>query len=114
MKYLLKYKETEVGTVEGREEDFLNLWGSFSKNANLKNESLLKFISLSIRESGLIEEDYLRDISNDLDSLEVELKPFKYFIESEDWKLIKETGEELNILAPSFKPDNSIVWRWRI
>jgi len=84
MKYLLKYKQIEVGTVEGIEEDFLNLWGSFSKSESLRDEVLLKFICLSIRESSLIEEDHLRDTSEDLARLEADIEPFEHFVESED------------------------------
>ena len=54
------------------------------------------------------------DITDELKVLEQEIKPYMYFIESEDWILVSENKDKLNILVPSFKSDNSIVWRWRI
>ena len=69
---------------------------------------------MSIKESDLIELDYLQDITDELKALEQEIKPYMYFIESDDWILVSENKDELNILVPSFKSDNSIVWRWRV
>ncbi len=114
MKYLLKYKEIEVGSIEGTDQDFLNLWGSFAQNKDIEDPALLTFLDLSIRESELIDQEHLINISSDLDKLAIEMEPFMYFIESEEWKLVTEKDEVLDILVPSFKPDKSIVWRWRI
>lgn len=120
MKYLLKYKDIDVGILEGKEEDFLNLWGSFKVNiqtfapASGEVKRLKEYIELSIRESELAERDHLEDLTEQYISLEREVEPYLDILESEEWVLIDEGGNNLKILSPSFKPDNSIVWRWRV
>ena len=114
MKYLLKYKEVEVGEVILQEEDFLNMWGSFKINDSLDNEDILNLVSLSKRESDLIEEDHLRDIDEELSIVSDNMEPYTYLIDSEDWVLINNEGDTLPILVPSFKSDDSLVWRWQV
>ena len=114
MKYLLKYKEVEVGEVILQEEDFLNMWGSFRINDSLDNEDILNLVSLSKRESDLIEEDHLRDIDEELSIVSDNMELYTYLIDSEDWVLINNEGDTLPILVPSFKSDDSLVWRWQV
>ncbi len=113
MRYILKFRSTEVGVIESTDEDFPNLWGEFKIDKNVEEKPLLAFIELSKRESKLIDEDHIRDISSDIAELEKEMEPYLYFVESDDWTLETECNEVLKILGPSFKPDGSIMWRWR-
>lgn len=113
MKYTLKFQNIEVGIVEGTDEDFPNLWGTFKISKDLSDTSLLAFIELSKRESDLIEEDHIRNISLDVAKLEKEMEPYLNFVESNDWILKSEGNEVLKILVPSFRSDDSIMWRWR-
>jgi len=114
MNYTLKYKDIEVGQIKGEEEDFPNLWGKLTKNESLTDEAIINFIELSIEESNLIEEDHLRDISKEMTVLEKQIEPYMYLIDSEEWVLISDGGEAEKILVPSFKSNNSIVWRWSV
>ena len=114
MNYTLKYKDIEVGKIKREDEDFPNLWGTFTRSESLADEAILKFIELSIQESSLIKEEHLRDISKEMDALGMQIEPYMYFIDSEEWVLISEVGETEKILVPSFESSNGIVWRWLV
>ena len=70
MRYILKFRNAEVGVIESTDEDFPNLWGEFKIDKNVEEKPLLAFIELSKRESKLIDEDHVRDISSDIAELE--------------------------------------------
>lgn len=120
MKYLLKYKDIDVGVVEGKDEDFLNLWGSFRVNIQtFGSESeeikrLKEYIELSIRESELAERDCLENLTEQYKILKREMELYMDILDSEEWAFVDEDGNYLNILSPLFEPDSSIVWRWRL
>lgn len=114
MNYTLKYKDIEVGKIKREDEDFPNLWGTFTINESLTDEAIIKFIELSIKESNLIEGEHLRDISKEMDVLGKQMESYMYFIDSEEWALISRVSEVEKILVPSFKSSNGIVWRWLV
>ncbi len=120
MKFNLKYADILVGTVIKQNEDFPNLWGRFELVLSEKSLDdkiiirLAEFIKLSIRESDLVEREHLDDVSKEFEQLNIDIEPYMDFIESEEWFLVDENGKENKILVPSFKSDNSILWRWGI
>ncbi len=79
MKYPLKSKNIEVGVIEGTDENFLNLWGSFRISKDITDKPLLTFIDVSMRENDLLDQDHIRDTSSEFAELDREMKPFYSF-----------------------------------
>lgn len=105
--YQLFYGNQEIGTVEHLDSDFLNLFGTYTLKDNVQKE-LNSYIDFSIKCDEMVESDD-QEINDYVDKYE---KQFSSIIESDEWMLIHPNGEEIKILVPNFKANNTIVWRW--
>ena len=118
MKYHLFLGELKIGKVVERDADFPNLWGRIEYETPLispmtdEQKRLAEFLDLDRRSMALIEVEHERDVTEELESLCVQMEPYQDLIDSEDWRLIDEAGKIHPILCPTLGQSGEICWRW--
>jgi hypothetical protein len=103
-----------IGEIDFKDADFPSLWGSFKLTLESKDklsDHILNYIEHSkLYILTMLDSDNSQNVEYD----ELEKEGYKYIdlIETNNWKIISESGEVNKILCPVFNHDNTINWRW--
>jgi hypothetical protein len=118
MRYDLYFGDIRVGAVTEKDSDFPNLWGAITYDESMsqpisdERTRLARFLELNQESIRLVDIEHEQDVSSELDAVSKQLEAFNDYIETDDWRLVDETGNSLPILVPIFRHDGEIVWRW--
>lgn len=110
MNYQLFFDDHQIGTITKKDEDFLNLFGTYDLLASTEKAHpfIFQYIQYSIQASMLMGEDEKKWE----EFMEKEESKYMDLIETENWHLIDENGKTHKILVPIFHYNNEIIWRW--
>src|SRR5262245_2828870 len=117
MRYELFFANTKIGIVTEVDADFPNLWGRIEYDATFNSPvgasaDLSRFITLNRESIRLTElQEDTGGVEADLAAVDSELQRYTAYVESEDWRLVDENGNDRPILVPIFR-DSEIIWRW--
>jgi hypothetical protein len=118
-RYSLFFGYLKLGVVKQTDSDFPNLWGAVAYDSSLDHPQtpeaarLARFVALNKESIRLLDMEDEQDTSTERAVVDAELaKEYSDYVDSNEWRLVDDRGQERPILCPILRADDQIVWRW--